>query len=107
MPIHLHYNQLCYEKNIGVVDREDREQWPSRSVVRAFLEGKISTFKEFTEHQSGNDPKDKKWMNRWDTFVESLEKSREDEEGLKKLCSAFMTAQRAKRWRKGKRDDVT
>jgi len=96
---------LCYEKNIGVVDREDREQWPSRSVVRAFLEGKIGTFKEFTEHQSGDDPKDKKWMNRWDTFVESLEKSREDEEGLKKLCSAFMTAQRAKRWRKGKRDD--
>jgi hypothetical protein len=87
-----------------VVEREDREQWPSRSVVRAFLEGKIHHFKAFTEEQSGDDPKDKKWNARWTTFMDSLEKVRDDEEEMKRLSSAFMTAQRAKRWRRGKKD---
>jgi hypothetical protein len=98
----IRHNQLCFERNSGIVERDNRTQWPSRSVVRAFLDGKIDTFKKFAEEQSDEDSEDRKWIKRWNTFVESLEKSREDEEGLKKLCSAFMTAQRAKRWRKTK-----
>jgi hypothetical protein len=81
------------------VSREDREQWPSVTVVKAFLEGKLDKFKTYTEQRVGEKPEDPKWMKRWATFVASLEKHRSDECILKELCSKFMTAQRIKKYR--------
>ena len=82
------------------VEREDREQWPAITVVRAFLEGKIYKFKIHNEtHESPEDPK---WIKRWDTFIASLERHRSNESVLKDLCSKFMTAQRTKKYRASK-----
>jgi hypothetical protein len=96
----IRHNELCYEKNSKLVDREDRQQWPATTIVRAFLEGKIDTFKEYTEEQTGDNPEDKSWQKRWDSFVKSLKDSQDNEDKLKELCSKFLTAQRTKRYRR-------
>jgi len=83
------------------VEREDREQWPAITVVKAFLEGKLDKFKRYTEGHAGETPNDPKWMKRWASFVESL-KQHSDENVLKDVCSKFMTAQRTKKYRASK-----
>ena len=99
----LRHNQLCYDKNSSIVDKEDRQQWPTGTVVRAFLSGKLDRFKTFMETTHGEEPENPKWVKRWATFTQSLEQHRLDEEQLKILCSKFMTAQRIKRYREGKK----
>jgi 5-methylcytosine-specific restriction endonuclease McrA len=93
------HNRLCLEKNLDVVDKEDRQQWPATTVVRAFLDGKLDRFKTFTEASTEEDPADPKWNKRWTGFVASLEDARDQPDVLKTLCSKFMTAQRAKKYR--------
>ena len=96
----LRHNELCAKKDL--IERSDRQQWPSYMVVRAFLEGKLDTFKTFTETYTDELPEDPKWMNRWNEFIKSLENARNNEITLKELCSKFMTAQRTKKYRKSK-----
>ena len=84
------------------VEREDREQWPAITVVRAFLEGKIDKFKIHNETHHNESSEDPKWIKRWDMFVATLEKHRSNEGVLKDLCSKFMTAQRTKKYRASK-----
>jgi hypothetical protein len=95
----IRHNHLCVESK-NIVDRNDREQWPASTVVRAFLDGKINSFKEFTEKQSDDNPSDKSWQTRWNRFIKSLEDNKNNDEIMKELCSKFMTAQRIKRYRK-------
>jgi hypothetical protein len=97
----IRHNQLCASKS-QVVEREDREQWPATTVVKAFLEGKLDRFKTFTEANTGETPADPKWVKRWSAFLTSLEENKEKEDTLKILCSKFMTAQRTKKYRKAK-----
>jgi len=97
----IRHNQLCANK-LDVVEREDREQWPATTVVKAFLEGKLDRFKTFTEAYTEENPEDPKWIKRWSTFVKSLEENKEKEDALKTLCSKFMTAQRTKKYRHSK-----
>lgn len=99
----IRHNQLCYDKNSSIVDKEDRQQWPTGTVVRAFLSGKLDRFKAFTETNTDEKADDPKWNKRWLSFVQKLEENRDDEEQMKKLCSKFMTAQRVKRYREGKK----
>ena len=94
----IRHNALCAK---DTVERDDRQQWPSHVVVRAFLEGKLDKFKAFTEAYT-NEKQEPKWVKRWSGFVTSLEQNRENEETLKGLCSAFMTAQRTKKYRANK-----
>jgi hypothetical protein len=94
----IRHNQLCASKS-DVVERENREQWPATTVVKAFLEGKMDKFKAYTEAYTEENPEDPKWINRWTTFLKSLEANKEKEEKLKNLCSKFMTAQRTKKYR--------
>jgi hypothetical protein len=95
----IRHNHLCHEKNASIVDKEDRQQWPATTVVRAFLDGKLDRFKTFTEASTNENPADPKWVKRWDGFVASLEASRDQPQALKTLCSKFMTAQRTKKYR--------
>ena len=90
----IRHNALCAK---DVVEREDREQWPAITVVKAFLEGKMDKFKAYMEQEE--DPADPKWNKRWTAVMKSLEDNREDKNKLKELCSKFMTAQRVKRYR--------
>lgn len=96
----MRHNQLCYKKNASIVDREDREQWPATTVVRAFLDGKLDAFKKHTETQTGDKPEDATWQTRWNKFTASLEENRANESAMKELCSKFLTAQRTKRYRR-------
>lgn len=93
----LRHNKLCAKDPLL---REGRQQWPSITVVKAFLEGKLDAFKAFTEAASQESPEDPKWNKRWTEFVATLESNRESEEALKGLCSKFMAAQRIKKYRK-------
>ena len=96
----IRHNALCHEKAADVVDREDREQWPATTVVKAFLEGKLDRFKQYTETHVGENSEDPKWIKRWTAFMKSLEENKGDEGKLKNLCSKFMTAQRTKKYRR-------
>ena len=93
----LRHNKLCAKDPLT---REGRQQWPSITVVKAFLEGKLDAFKAFTEAASQESPEDPKWLKRWTQFVETLESNRTNEETLKGLCSKFLTAQRIKKYRR-------
>jgi hypothetical protein len=84
-----------------VVDRDNREQWPSTSVLKAYKEGKINKFKIFTENYAGDSPEDPKWIKRWNGFIKSL-KDLDDADATKKI-SAFMAAQRKKKYDRSKR----
>ncbi len=95
----IRHNKLCYDKNASLVEKEDRQQWPATTVVRAFLEGKIEAFKAFAEASTDENPADPKWVKRWTGFMDSLGKARADHEQMKTLCSKFMTAQRTKKYR--------
>lgn len=97
----IRHNQLCAK---DIVEKEDREQWPAITVVRAFLEGKLDKFKMHTEIHAGEHPNDPKWIKRWSSFVASLEQHRSNERVLKDLCSKFMTAQRIKKYRASKKE---
>lgn len=96
----IRHNQLCYKKNSTLIEKEDRQQWPSGTIVRAFLEGKIDTFKQFTEGQTGEDLENPKWQKRWKEFTDKLESNRDNQGMMKKECSKFMQAQRAKKYRR-------
>jgi hypothetical protein len=93
----IRHNALCAK---DVVEREDREQWPATTVVKAFLEGKMDKFKAYMEQEE--DSADPKWNKRWTAVMKSLEDNREDKNKLQELCSKFMTAQRVKRYRSKK-----
>jgi hypothetical protein len=92
----IRHNALCAK---DTVERDDRQQWPAITVVKAFLEGKLDKFKEYTETRVGENPDDHKWIKRWTTFTSSLEQNRSNERVLKDLCSKFMTSQRIKKYR--------
>jgi hypothetical protein len=94
----IRHNELCVEMK-NVVDRKNREQWPAKTIVKAFLDNKIETFKQFTEEQTGDNPEDSHWQKRWNSFIKELEDNKNNEKVLKDLCSKFLTAQRTKRYR--------
>lgn len=96
----IRHNALCYKKNSKLLERDERQQWPASTVARAFLEGKIDRFKEFTENATGDTPDEPKWKKRWDAFIENLEANRTNPTQLKVLCSKFMASQRAKKYRR-------
>jgi 3-deoxy-D-manno-octulosonate 8-phosphate phosphatase KdsC-like HAD superfamily phosphatase len=98
----IRHNELCHNKNAKVVNRDDRQQWPAITIVRAYLDNKMETFKAFTEEQNGDNPDDPTWQKRWNTFITSLDNNKENEQELKSLCSKFLTAQRIKRYRHNK-----
>jgi hypothetical protein len=72
-------------------------------VVQAFLEGKMDAFKQYTEQHTGELSDDPKWIKRWTQFLQSLDEARQESGKMKKICSQFMTAQRVKKYRRGKR----
>lgn len=97
----IRHNELCIIKS-NIVDREDRKQWPSITIVKAFLDGKIDIFKKYTEEQTGDNPDDIIWQKRWHQFINSLNGNNKNENKLKSLCSKFLAAQRIKRYRNKK-----
>lgn len=98
----IRHNILCYEKNSKIIDREDRQQWPSISIVRAFMDGKIEVFKKYTEEQSGDDPDNPTWQKSWNKFIKNLEDNKDNKDKLKDICTKFLSAQRIKRYRHSK-----
>ena len=92
----IRHNELCYKN--AKIDRADREQWPSTTVLRAYEEGKINQFKEFQEKYTGDTPEDAFWKKKWEKFMEDLK-------GDNKLdiIKKFMTAQRTRVYRAKKK----
>jgi len=97
--VHLRYLRYMIKSTKAPVEREDRQQWPSHTIVRAFVEGNITLFKQWTEVYAGDDPADPVWIKRWDAFIATLE-AHEEEKTRLSLCRAFLTAQRTKKYRR-------
>jgi hypothetical protein len=95
----LRHNALCYYKHANIIERDDRIKWPARTVVRAFLQGNLTPFKEFMEGRNNHRPEEAAWKEVWNTFIEALEKNREDAPKLRSLCSQFLLDQRNDRYR--------
>jgi hypothetical protein len=103
----IRHNKLCYDKNSKIIDRENRQKWQNTSIVRAFIEGKIHLFKEYMEEHCDENPENKKWLKKWNSFVEILEKNKNDIEAMKNESSKFMNSQRIKKYRKNKNESVS
>lgn len=103
----IRHNKLCYDKNSKILDREDRQKWQNTSIARAFIEGKINLFKEYMEEHCEENPENKKWIQKWNSFVDTLEKNKNDMEALKRESSKFMNSQRIKKYRKNKNESVS
>ena len=101
----IRHNELCYNKNSKLLERDDRQQWPSGTIVRAFIDGKIDAFKNCTETMTGENPDDSKWQKRWNQFITTLESHKDDEELMKDDCGKFMAAQRVKKYRRNKKNE--
>jgi hypothetical protein len=81
------------------LDREDRQQWPAVSVLRAYKEGQLDLFRKFQENYTGDATEDPKWQKRWGDFVAKLaEADRSDEEKIQTI-QKFMTSQRTRVYR--------
>lgn len=89
-------------RSASLLDREDRQVWPAETVAALFLAGRIGEFKTMTETFVGDDPKDPKWMKRWEEFVGTLEAQNNDKTALTKEIAKFMASQRAKKFRRSK-----
>jgi hypothetical protein len=53
---------------------------------------------------TAENPDDSKWQKRWNQFITTLESHKDDEEIMKDECSKFMSAQRAKKYRRNKKN---
>jgi hypothetical protein len=58
-------------------DREDRQQWPSATILKVYKEGKISMFQSWLDGQDGITEDSSK---RWDALLKKLEKTVADAE---------------------------
>lgn len=81
------------------LERGDRQQWPTISVLRAYKEGKMTLFKEFQDKYTGDDPCSS--TKRWQVFTQSLDTAIDDTT-RKSIISKFMVAQRTRVYRKSK-----
>jgi hypothetical protein len=95
----LRHNELCYNRNSNIIDRENRQQWPSTTVLRAYKEGRLGQFKEFQENYTGI--ADMPWQFRWNKFIEALDKSVDDSIKLE-IIKKFMATQRIRVYRSSK-----
>jgi hypothetical protein len=99
----LRHNELCYNKNSNVIDREGRQQWPSTTVLRAYKEQRLEQFKEFQENYTGVN--DAPWQTRWNKFVDNLNSSADDTKRLE-IIKKFMAAQRTRVYRSSKEQHI-
>lgn len=95
------HNKLCVNRR-NIVEREGRQIWPAETIARAYIDGKIARFKEFTEQTTGDDPADEKWQKRWLGFMKQLEENKSSVLQMLPYISKFLTAQRTKRYLRNK-----
>lgn len=96
---HQRHNKLVaeYNNNRNPVDREDRQQWPSTSILKAYKENKINAFKEWLDSQD-DDAEEPAAIARWETLCEQLGSDLSDKEKTA-VISKFLTARRARNHR--------
>jgi hypothetical protein len=95
------HNELMEKHNHAKnpLDREDRQQWPAVSVLRAYKEGQLDLFRKFQENYTGDATEYPKWQKRWGDFAAKLaEADRSDEEKIQTI-QKFMTSQRTRVYR--------
>ena len=97
----IRHNALCYRNNSSILERDDRKVWKNDSILRAFADNKLAAFKEFTENSTGDKADDPLWIKRWESFVESVTKEKEDSV-KKEIISTFLNSQRIKKYRNQK-----
>lgn len=96
---HQRHNKLVakYNDKRNPVSREDRQQWPSTSILKAYKENKINAFKEWLDSQDDN-AEDPAGIARWGALCEQLGSDLADKEKTAAI-SKFLTARRARNHR--------
>lgn len=97
----IRHNALCYRNNSSILERDDRKVWKNDSILRAFNDNNLAGFKEFTETSTGDKADNPEWIKRWEGFVESVTKEKEDNV-KKEMISKFLNSQRIKKYRNQK-----
>ena len=80
-----------------VVSHEDRQQWPANTILKAFRNGEIATFKKWLKEQDGELTDADKV--RWDSLIEHLEDDDTTDKEKQATISKFLTARRARKYR--------
>jgi hypothetical protein len=85
------------------LEREERQQWPAQSVLRAYKEGKIDLFKAFQEKHRRFTENDSSWQKCWERFEGELDalatQPTKSDEDILKIIKRFMAAQRMRAYR--------
>lgn len=96
----IRHNKICSVKNAKKCLETDERHHYRTDGVFILLTTKnpedVLKFKTYTENYAGDEANDPKWMKRWNSFIEALEKESNDE-SKKKLISSFLAAQRKKK----------
>jgi hypothetical protein len=79
-----------------IINRDDRQCWPATTILRLYKEGKIDTFKAWTEEFVGGDS-GPLWDLRWNKFISNIHTAQSDDDAVK-VISKFMAAQRKKKY---------
>ena len=87
------HDTLLHKNKKDVLERTDRQVWPKETIMKAWKEGKIHSYKEYLD----NADKDL-LVSRWPRFLESLEKAYSDT-ALLNIIQKFQTTLRTARYR--------
>jgi len=81
---------------VNPIERDDRLQWPSATILKAYHANKIETFKDWLDNQDGTG--DAAAQKRWTTFMQALQTASTDDDRLN-VISKFLTARRTRLYR--------
>lgn len=84
-----------YNEKRNAPDRENRQQWPSSTILKVYSEGKLDLFKEWLQKEDGFHGEV-----RWSEFKGSLESVANDD-ARKEIIQRFLRNRRARKWRNG------
>ncbi len=84
-----------YNKVHNNPDREDRQQWPSATILKVYKDGTMDLFKKWLNEQDGTDPDE-----RWTKLIEKLDAADTDKK-RQEIISKFLTARRVRKYREG------
>lgn len=79
------------------LDREERQQWPANTILKAYKKGEIAAFRKWLKEQDG-EPIDADKI-RWDSLIKQLEDNDTTDKEKQAIISKFLSARRARKYR--------
>jgi hypothetical protein len=90
----IRHDKLLEKTKVDILDRSDRSVWPKETVLKAWKNGKLNTYKEFLESTTSYEL----LLHRWEHLVSVLNSKTEDSELLNAI-QKFQTNLRTAKYR--------